>query len=169
MTFDQLRPGDEVFLDANIFIYYYLGSSQQCRLLLDQCRQGVLRGHTATFVLAEVVHRLMLIEAVERQLATPGKVVKQLREKPAIIQQLSKYSAAVPQIKAMNIEISPLNLTTLEISADVRKQHGLLTNDSLLVAAMQELNMQKLATLDRDFARISGLLTYQPTDVSPTT
>lgn len=168
MTFDQLQPGDDVFLDANIFIYYYLGSSQQCRLLLDQCSQGVLRGHTATFALAEVTHRLMMIEAVELGLATPGKIVKQLREKPAIIQQLSKYSAAVPQIKAMNIAISPLNLTMLEIGADVRKQHGLLTNDSLLVAAMQELNLQKLVTLDHDFARVSGLLIYQPTDVSPT-
>lgn len=100
MTFDQLQPGDEVFLDANIFIYYYLGSSQECRLLLDQCRQDILRGHTATFVLAEVVHRLMMIEAVELQLATPGKVVKQLRAKPQMIQQLTKYSAAVPQIKS---------------------------------------------------------------------
>lgn len=169
MTFDQLQLGDEVFLDANIFIYYYLGSSQQCRLLLNQCHQNVLRGHTATFVLAEVVHRLMMIEAVEMQLATPGKVVKQLREKPQIIRQLSKYSAAVPQIKAMNITISPLTLVMLENSAAVRTQHSLLTNDSLLVAAMQELNLQKLATLDSDFARVGGLLTYRPTDVSPTT
>jgi len=29
MTFDQLQPGDEVFLDANVFVYFYLGSSQQ--------------------------------------------------------------------------------------------------------------------------------------------
>lgn len=169
MTFDQLQPGDDVFLDANIFIYYYLGSSQQCRLLLDQCRQNLLRGHTATFILAEVVHRLMMIEAVEMQLATPGKVVKQLREKPQIIAQLSKYSAAIPQIKAMNIAIVPLTLTMLETSAAIRLQHGLLTNDSLLVAAMQELNLQKLATLDQDFARVSGLLVYQPTDVTPAT
>jgi len=169
MTFDQLQPGDEVFLDANVFVYFYLGSSQQCRLLLDQCRQGAVRGHTATFVLAEVLHRLMMIEAVELQLATPGKVVKKLRENPDIVKQLSKYSAAIPQIKAMNIEISPLNLTMLESSANVRKQYGLLTNDSLLVAAMQELSLQKLATLDKDFASVSSLLVYRPTDVSPTT
>jgi len=69
----------------------------------------------------------------------------------------------------MNIEISPLNLTMLESSANVRKQYGLLTNDSLLVAAMQELSLQKLATLDKDFASVSSLLVYRPTDVSPTT
>jgi predicted nucleic acid-binding protein len=167
MTFDQLQPGDEVFLDANIFIYFYLGSSQQCRLLLDRCRQGVVRGHTGTFVLAEVLHRLMMIEAVELQLASPGNVAKKLRENPDVVKQLSKHSAAIPQIKAMNIEIAPLNLTMLENSANVRKQHGLLTNDSVLVAAMQELSLQKLATLDKDFVSVSGLFIYQPTDVAP--
>lgn len=127
-----------------------------------------MRGHTATFILAEVVHRLMMIEAVEMQLATPGRVAKQLREKPPIIPQLSKYSAAVPQIKALNIAIAPLTLTMLENSAALRTQHSLLTNDSLLVAALQELNLQKLATLDQDFARVGGLLVYQPTDLTPT-
>jgi len=34
---------------------------------------------------------------------------------------------------------------------------------------MQELNLQKLATLDQDFARVSGLLVYQPADMTPTT
>ena len=65
----------------------------------------------------------------------------------------------------MKIEIAPLTVATLEASAAVRQQYGLLTNDSLLVAAMQELNLQKLATRDQDFAQIGGLLTYQPTDV----
>ncbi|MBX3280237.1 MAG: hypothetical protein KF868_19735 [Acidobacteria bacterium] len=108
-----MQPVDEVFLDANIFVYFYLGSSQQCRLLLDQCRQGILHGHTAAFVFAEIVHRLKMIEGVEQQLATPGRVVKKLRENPDIVKQLSKYSAAIPQIKAMKIEIAPLNLTIL--------------------------------------------------------
>ena len=69
----------------------------------------------------------------------------------------------------MNIAIAPLTLTMLENSAALRTQHNLLTNDSLLIAAMQELNLQKLATLDQDFARVSGLQVYQPTDMTPTT
>lgn len=62
----------------------------------------------------------------------------------------------------------PLTIATLEASAVVRQQYGLLTNDSLLVATMQELNLPKLATLDPDFAQISGLLIFQPTDVTST-
>jgi hypothetical protein len=28
MTLDQLREGDQIFLDANIFVYHFLGLSQ---------------------------------------------------------------------------------------------------------------------------------------------
>jgi predicted nucleic acid-binding protein len=128
-----------------------------------------LHGFTASFVAAEVMHRLMTAEAVARGLVTSSQVVKKLREHPDIVRQLQTPNQCVAQIRAMNIEIVPLTVATLEASAAVRLQHGLLTNDSLLVAAMQELNLQKLATLDQDFARVSGLLVYQPTDMTPTT
>ena len=34
MTFDELRDGEAIFLDANIFVYHFLGLSQQCKELL---------------------------------------------------------------------------------------------------------------------------------------
>ncbi|MGH9843321.1 MAG: type II toxin-antitoxin system VapC family toxin [Blastocatellia bacterium] len=169
MNFDDLQAGDHVFLDANIFVYHFLGQSADCRQLLTRCHQGTLKGVTATFIVAEVMHRLMTAEAVARQLITSSQVVRKLRERPDIVQQLQMPNQCVQQIRAMKIEITPLSVSTLEASTTVRQQHGLLTNDSLLVAAMQELKLQKLATLDHDFARVSGLLVYQPTDVSPTT
>jgi len=169
MNFDDLQAGDHVFIDANIFIYHFLGQSADCRQLLSRCHQGTLRGVTATFIVAEVMHRLMTAEAVARGLITSSQVVKKLRERPDIVQQLQTPNQCVQQIKAMKIEIAPLLVSMLEASVTVRQQHGLLTNDSLLVAAMQELNIQKLATFDHDFARVSALLTYQPTDISPTT
>jgi predicted nucleic acid-binding protein len=168
MNFDDLQAGDHVFLDANIFVYHFLGHSADCRQLLSRCHQGTLKGITASFIVAEVMHRLMTAEAVARQLVTSSQVVKKLRERPDIVQQLQTPNQCVLQIKAMKIEITPLTVTILEASAAVRQQYGLLTNDSLLVAAMQELNLQKLATLDPDFAQIGGLLTFQPTDVAST-
>lgn len=169
MKLDDLQAGEQVFLDANIFVYHFLGHSADCRQLLSRCYQGALHGITSSFIVAEVMHRLMTAEAVARGLITSSKVVKKLREHPEIVQQLQTPNQCVAQIKAMKIEIAPLTVTTLEASAAIRLQNGLLTNDSLLVAAMQELKLQKLATLDHDFTRVSGLLVYQPTDVTPTT
>lgn len=169
MSLDDLPAGEQVFLDANIFVYHFLGQSADCRQLLSRCHQGDLRGVTASFVVAEVMHRLMTAEAVARGLVTSSQVAKKLRERSDIVRQLQTPNQCVAQIQAMKIDIAPLTVAMLEASATVRLQHGLLTNDSLLVAALQELNLQKLATLDQDFARVSGLLIYQPTDVPPTT
>lgn len=169
MNFDDLQAGEQIFLDANIFVYHFLGQSADCRQLLSRCHQGALHGFTASFVVAEVMHRLMTAEAVARGLVTSSQVVKKLRDHPDIVQQLQTPQQCVVQIKAMKIEIAPLTVATLEASAATRLQHGLLTNDSLLVAAMQELNLQKLATLDQDFTRVSGLVVYQPSDLTPTT
>ncbi len=30
MNFDDLQPDDQVFLDINTFVYYFLGLSQDC-------------------------------------------------------------------------------------------------------------------------------------------
>ena len=88
MKFDDLQSGDRLFLDANIFVYHFLGISTECRQLLSRCHQGDLTGVTATFVVAEVMHRLMTAEAVARGLITSSQVVKKLREHPDIVQQL---------------------------------------------------------------------------------
>jgi predicted nucleic acid-binding protein len=164
MTFDELRDGEAIFLDANIFVYHFLGLSPQCKHLLKRCCDGLLQGTTASFILAETVHRLMVAEAVEQQLVTSKNALKKLRERPGIVQQLRKHAEIVHTIRAMNIESVALT-TTVEASATVRRQYGLLTNDSILVAVMKELGLRSLATLDKDFDRVKELRIYKPTDV----
>jgi predicted nucleic acid-binding protein len=165
MTFDELRDGEAIFLDANIFVYHFLGLSQQCKELLKRCRDGRLQGTTASFIVAETVHRLMVAEAVEQQLVTSKNALKKLRERPEIVQQLRKHAESVLTIRAMNIESVALTTVAVEASAAVRRQYGLLTNDSILVAIMKELGLTRLVTLDKDFDRVEGLGVYKPTDV----
>ena len=66
MKFDALRNGNSVFIDANIFIYNFGGQSAECKDVLLRCAKGELRGITSTFVIAEVLHRLMVAEAIEK-------------------------------------------------------------------------------------------------------
>ena len=47
----------------------------------------------------------------------------------------------------------------------MRSRHGLLTNDSLIVAAMDEYGIDSLASRDDDFDHVSGLTVYKPTDI----
>lgn len=76
MNFDALKKGDSVFIDANIFIYNFGGHSAECKDVLLRCARGELRGTTATFILAEVLHRLMIAEATAKGFISDKNPVK---------------------------------------------------------------------------------------------
>lgn len=165
MKFDALRNGDSVFIDANIFIYNFGGHSAECKAILLRCAKGELQGVTSTFIIAEVLHRLMIAEAIEKEFVTDKYPVKKLREHPEIIKKLSAYIHAVEQIGEMNIEIVELTHACIKKSAAIRLSEGLLTNDSLVAAARKDRGVSNLVTNDSDFDRIGWLHVYNPQDV----
>ncbi len=66
MTFDALKSGVRIFIDANIFLYHFLARSGECRRLLERCLAGDVVGVTTTSVVAETMHRLMTMATVRR-------------------------------------------------------------------------------------------------------
>ncbi len=134
MTLDQIAPGSRVFIDSTIFIYHFTGASADCRRFLERCERGDLKGITSTVVLAEVAHRLMMIEAVAGGLLSSGNVARKLRAKPGLVTSLETYTEQVERIPLMGVAILPLDMKCLLHSHDVRKKQGLLVNDSLVAA-----------------------------------
>ena len=63
-----LNREEPVFIDANIFIYHFAGISKQCTHLFERIRDGKLTGLVNTIILAEVLHRRMIAEAIEKGL-----------------------------------------------------------------------------------------------------
>src|SRR5262245_3122133 len=61
---ENLPAGIRLFLDANIFVYAFLGHSNQCRELLGRCATEQVLGITTLDVVNEVTHRMMLAEAL---------------------------------------------------------------------------------------------------------
>jgi predicted nucleic acid-binding protein len=165
MTFDTLLPGDSVFVDANIFIYHFNGISSQCKHFLSRCTSQDIAGYSSAFVLAEVLHRLMIAEAIRKNYIRAKNPLKQFKKHPEIIAQLTDYSADVATIHDMNITIIPLTEQHILESEAVRKSERILTNDSLILAVMKHANLTKLATNDRDFDRVAWLNVYAPTDI----
>lgn len=164
-TLDRLPDGAVVFIDAPIFIYHFTGASESCRELLERCERGALQGVTSAVTLAEVTHRLMLVEAVAEGLVTPGNVVRKLRERPEIVRRLGAYQDRVEEIPLMGIRVTEIDLRSLLLAAGVRRRHGLLTNDSLALATAEDLGVRAIASADRDFAEIPGLDLYRPADL----
>jgi len=72
LRFEEIAPGQAVFVDANVFLYHLTGRSRACRDLLARCEAGEVQGLTGTHVVLEVLHRLMMLEAVRRALVLPA-------------------------------------------------------------------------------------------------
>ena len=165
MTLADLRDGDRVFVDANIFIYHFGGRSVECKAFLERCGRRNLLAYTSTAVLAEVLHRCMVAEAIAKGLVTARTAVRKLGETPETVKQLTEYQDDVSKIPHMNITILPLTLEIIQASAEIRKGEGLLTNDSFVVAFMRSQELTHLATANGDFDRVGGIAVYKPTDL----
>lgn len=161
---ENLPAGTHVFIDANIFIYAFLGYSNQCRNLLGRCGTEQVLGITAFEVINEVTHRMMLAEALGTGVIKRDSV-RDLRGKWREIAKLTEYWTQTSAIFGLNILVLPSDEGRLHRAQTIRARHGLLTIDSLIVAAMEELGIHSLATRDNDFDHISDVTVYKPTDI----
>ncbi len=118
-----------------------------------------------TSVIAEVIHRLMIAEAIEKGHITEKNPLKKLRENSEIIKKLTTYSKNVEKISEMNIKIIALTNELIKKSSKIRSAEGLLTNDSLIVAALKDANLVNLATNDNDFYSVKWLTVFKPSDL----
>jgi predicted nucleic acid-binding protein len=166
MRLSDIPRDSDIFIDANIFIYHFTGISAECSELLARCEEGDLVGRTTTIVIAEVMHRLMLAEAAVKKLARTPHVLKKLKEQPEFVRRLADYFVAVQAIFEMGIKVNPLTPDLILNSQVIRARYGLLVNDSLIVATMQEMGIEALATNDAGFSRIDWITAYKPQDLS---
>ena len=75
------------------------------------------------------------------------------------------YQEQIERIPLMGVDIIPLEVGTLLRSADIRREYGLLVNDSLVVAAARGAAIGHLASADPDFNRVKDLELYRPGDL----
>lgn len=164
MRLRDVAPGSDIFIDANIFIYHFTGNSAECSDFLTRCEEGELKGVTSTIVTAEVMHRLMLVEAEFKKLARAPHILRKLTERPEIAGRLTDYFAAVQAIFEIGIKVYPLTAELILNSQAIRARHGLMVNDSLIAATMGEAGIEALATNDDGFSRVDWIRVYKPED-----
>jgi predicted nucleic acid-binding protein len=166
MRLESLPEGARVFVDANIFIYHFSGASLECQAFFQRCESGQIEAFTGVHIVLEVAHRLMMLEALQKGLITRGQPARKLREQPEIVKALQAYNQSVQQIPRLNVRVEAITSTEVRASEAIRIQEGLMTNDSVTVALMQQLDLNAIATADADFNDMSGLHVYQPEDIS---
>lgn len=162
---DDFPDQSEVFVDANIFVYHFSGPteySDSCARLLQRIEDAKLVGFTSTLVLAEALHRLMIIEATTTLHLAPKMVLRHLKAHPSLVKQLPQHLTVPDSIQAIGITILPLNVDDVLNSNAIKKEYGLLTNDALNLAIMRHHHLNNIATNDPDFAGVPGLTVWKP-------
>lgn len=160
----NLPAGTDVLLDANIFIYAFSNRSGECRALLERCAREEVFGVTTVEIISEVTHRMMLAEAVGTGVIQRDNV-QLLRGRTADIRGLSNYWVQTSRIFHLNLLILGLEESRLQRAHEMRTMHGLLTNDSVILAAVDEYGIDCFASRDDDFDHIPGITVYKPTDL----
>ena len=166
MKLEELPDGARIFVDANILIYHFSGTSLECQAFLQRCEFKQLEAFTGVHIVLEVAHRLMMLEALQKGLITGGQPARKLKEQPEIVKMLQAYNQSVQQIPRLHIHVRAITSEVVRASEAIRIHEGLMTNDSVSVALMCQLDLSAIATADADFNNVLGLHVYQPEDIS---
>lgn len=164
---DSVPNGSDVPIDANVFIYGLTAKSAQCKTFLERCSREEITGITLYEVVNDSTHKFMIGEARQKSLCTnqAEKGAKYLSKHPQEVKLLTDYWVNTLRLLSLNIVFLPMKQRILEGAQMERVSAGLLTNDSLLVAAMREYGIASVATNDAQFETVTGISVFSPTDV----
>ena len=167
MSLSNIPTGSSVFVDANIFIYAFAPDPQlgrHCEQLLERIELQELEGYTSSQVLSDVAHRLMSLEACATYGWPYAGIAARMQQHAAEIQKLIRFRQAVEAIARIGVDVLPVfaKVARPESAAAISQQYGLLSNDALVLAMMQESGLSQLASHDSDFDRVPGITRFAP-------
>ena len=165
MKLAEIKVGSEIFVDSNIFIYHFTGVSDECSDFLGRCERRELIAMTSVNVILEVLHRLMMVEAVRKNLVKSPNIVKKLSKAPQKLKRLNEYFVNTEKIQDMGVAIKPLIFKTILRSHVVRLASGLMVNDSVIIASMKQEGVKLLATNDKAFEKVDEIDVCTPEDI----
>lgn len=165
MKLTDILNGALVFIDANILVYAVERRSPQCRQFLDRIDGEAVRAFSSTIVLADVCHRRMINEANEAGSFGGSNPARLLGKRSDVISRLGIYADNIRGLLDSPITFEAIQPEDFYVALELQKQHGLLTNDSLNLAAVKRLGIQEIATADSNFDNVQGLIVYKPTDI----
>jgi predicted nucleic acid-binding protein len=165
MKLPEIKAGEWVVIDTNILIYANQQQSAECVQLLRRCALREVRAIVPVPMLAEMMHTLMLIEARENGWVGRANPSRALAEHPDQVRCLSRYEAQVREFLGIGLRVEPALSCDLLDAMGIQREFGLLTNDALLLAVARRLNCPAIASADRAFRDLQGMLIYAPGDV----
>lgn len=165
MDINRLAAGTRCPVDANIFIYHLGDASPGCSNFIDRVGAGDFDAYVTTTIVAEVLHRRMMAEALAKGVITAGQPLRKLKADASLITKLSDYITEVRDLLLLPLAVIEVSFADVEASHSLRGAHGLFVNDSINLACAERLGVADVVTHDADFRRVPHVRVWEPTDV----
>ncbi len=162
----SIPSGEQVLFDTNIFIYSALDHPRygdSCTYLLHEVESGEIEGYIPTIVLNELLHRLMIAEAIKSGFARNTKdAIKIFKRDKSIIPSLDICWEELDRIFEMRFTILEEKSDTFKESVPISRRYSLLAKDAYIASFARSYGITNIATNDRDFKRVPWLKVCKP-------
>lgn len=165
MNLNAISKSEYVLLDANIFLYGVLHKSDQCVRLLRRCAEHEVNGIVGFQHFAELMHRLMMVEARDNGWISGRNPTRSLSERPERVRALTRYADGMRGLLASGFIFKPPLKEDFLAALNIQRQYGLLTNDALFISIAERLRIQAVASADKACERVRGIILYSPDDL----
>ena len=166
MNLDDIPSGSLCVVDTNVLLYAEQGTSLQAQRLLRRIEKREVLGVMPQPVWQELMHKLMLAEALMLGHLSGGNPARQLAGKPDVIKRLTLYKDKIRALVTLGMAFEPCTrIDLMDKAVAIQEQHGLLTNDSVIVAMALRLKADVLVSADKKFQVIKEVPVYAPSDV----
>jgi predicted nucleic acid-binding protein len=166
MNLDDIPAGSLCVIDTNVLLYAEQGASLQAQRLLRRIERRDLLGVLPQPVWQEVTHKFMLAEAFMLGHISGGNPARQLASKPDVVKRLTLYRDKIKALASLGLGFEPCTKADLMDKAfDLQERHGLLTNDSVILAVAMRLDADALVSADARFQVSKDVQLYAPSDI----
>lgn len=104
----------------------------------------------------------MIMEATTRLGWPLAGITRRLQRQPTEVQKLTRFRQAIDDIPRLGVEVLSVDRHLMPLAASLSQLHGLLTNDAVTLACMQDQGIVRIASHDADFDRVPGITRYAP-------
>ena len=166
MNLDDISNGSLCVIDTNVLLYAEQGLSLQAQRLLRRCSTGDLIGAMPQPAWQELTHKLMLAEAMMLGKITGPNPSRKLAKQPDLVKSLGLYRDKVLALVDLGIGfVSCTREDFLEKALMLQEKHGLLVNDSVILAIALRLKADVLVSADAAFQKIPEVRVAIPSDI----
>jgi predicted nucleic acid-binding protein len=170
MNLEDFSGEADIFVDANIFTYFALGTpayQDACAEFRNHIEDKQIHAVTSDFVLNEVFYALLVGKGSELLATTKITTIKKHLLQDAALaaacyQVCQDFWGYLLALQAEGLRIVNVSAREQENSLAIGGRYLLLPTDALHVATCQQYGMVHCATADAHFERVDFLQVWQP-------